>query len=223
MNEAPAIKRQTNWLVAIVFFLVYGIVAVIPGYVFFTQRAGASDYPIFPLLGLYAFFLLWAQIMIGTNMGILRRNLGLPWIQTFHEWEGGTTLLFALLHPLFAYLVLGGPLGVFKAYQGSTVYILTGYLALTLLLVTVLTAAFRKIPWLVSRWHTIHYLNYIIFLLVWIHSWNLGSDVQSTGLRYLWIFFGVTAFASFAARMWRKKIKPRLAGATATTPNVPQR
>jgi len=209
-----------NYLSVIIFFAIYLAVAVIPGYVFFSTRAGTSDFPIFPLFGLYAFFLVWAQIMIGTNMGVLRRTLGLPWMLTFHMWEGGIAFLFALLHPLFAYLALGGPLGVFKAYQGNGLYILLGYLAITLMTVTVLTALLRKVAWLRDRWHTIHYANYVIFLLAWIHSFNIGSDVQSTGLRYLWMFYGVTTFASFAARMWRKKIKPRLAAATVTTTSL---
>lgn len=185
---------------------------VLPGYVFFSQRGGISflsghDFQtfnilVFPLVGLYAFTLLWSQFVIGSTRSLLGAVLH-PGIITFHQRQGVFIFLLAWLHPLMRFFGIG----LDRYFKGWNVapelvpYLWLGYLQLFLMTLTVGTALLRKIPLLNKRWRTVHYLNYAVFALLWVHSWFLGSDVQSTGLRYLWMFFGATAVAATVARI----------------------
>lgn len=199
-------------LLRIALLLIWLAVLAMPGYVFFSVRGGLSflsgvDFQtfnllIFPLVGLYAFTLLWSQFVIGSARSVLRKLVH-PAIITFHRRQGVLIFLLAWLHPTLRFFGIGLD-QYFKSWNVTPTlvpYLWLGYLQLFLLTLTAGTALLRKLPWLKTRWHTIHYLNYAVFVLVWIHSWVLGSDVQTTNLRYLWYFFGLTAVASTLVRV----------------------
>ena len=201
------------------FPLLYGILFLWPGYVFFSHSGRVIFSPgttfvqlnlrLFSLVGLYAFWSVWAQLIIGSNMRWLRPRL--PWLYGFHRKEGVFALIFSVLHPLM--LLIGSGLdqfiGFFSVSNKFYIYIWMGLVQLLLLGVTGLTELFMKLPWLRTRWRTIHYLNYMVFVLVWLHSWNLGSYVRSTSLRFFWIFCLVSAAASTVGRITRAIIQFR--------------
>jgi glycine/D-amino acid oxidase-like deaminating enzyme/nitrite reductase/ring-hydroxylating ferredoxin subunit len=187
------------------------VIAFLPGYVFFGMRGGTGflrnlDFKtlntlLFPLVGLYAFLLVWFQFILGSNMRWLRKLF--PGVETWHRTQGVFALLFAVVHPT---MLIGG-YGL-ESYLRDTfvdpslvLYVWIGRIQLLLMFVTVGTALLMKLPWLKRRWHLIHYLNYAVFALVWTHSWSLGSDVRPTPLRWLWFFFAATAAASIVARI----------------------
>lgn len=197
---------------------------ITPAWVFFGLRGGPGFLSgldprtfmlsVFPLVGLYAFTLVWAQVMLGANMPLLRSAI--PWVETFHRVEGVFALLFALTHPL---LLVGG-LGLFEYLKIGFVatqyriFVLLGDLQLLLIILTAGTALLMKLPWLKRRWHLIHYANYAVFAMVWTHSWFLGSDVRPTPLRYLWYFFAATVVLSLAGRVLRTRRKAPSPGTT---------
>jgi DMSO/TMAO reductase YedYZ heme-binding membrane subunit len=213
MTEGELRKRRitSNVFLALV-IVVYTVIVVAITWVFFSERGGfgmfeGSDLArmsrrVFPLLGLYAFYLVWVQIMFRANLAL--RVAVPPWVHRFHRAEGLFALLFAILHPSF--LVIGVGLQSYLAKDfvahDQAIYVLLGQLQLVLLLVTVLTVLLRRQPWLVKRWRSIHILNYAVFVSAWVHSWKLGTDVQSTGLRWLWLWFGVTGGAVLLLRLW---------------------
>lgn len=213
-HEPAARSGLWRWMAT----LVYVSVLVLPGYVFFSQRGGLSflqgldfktfNLAIFPLVGLYAFTLLWSQFVIGAARSVLRTVVH-PKIITFHRRQGVLIFLLAWLHPTLRFFGIGLD-QYFKSWNVApslVPYLWLGYVQLFLLMLTAGTALLRKLPWLKTRWHTIHYLNYGVFVLVWIHSWFLGSDVRSTNLRYLWWFFAVTALAATAVRIRQAMLK----------------
>ncbi len=214
-NTSPWIESVLRWLLPII----YAAIIFFPAYIFFTTRGGfeflsgasfkTANALLFPLAGLYAFFLIWAQIMIGSNMHALRRVY--TWIEIFHRAQGGFAFLFALAHPVLLFLGVGPDLFFgFRFVDPRLVFFAwLGYFQLFLIMLTVGTAALMKLPWLKTRWHYIHYLNYLLFASVWIHSWFLGSDVQATDLKYLWFFCGATAVISFIARIARPFIQKK--------------
>jgi DMSO/TMAO reductase YedYZ heme-binding membrane subunit len=182
-----------------------------PGWIFFSQRGGFSfvngldfknfNLVLFPLVGLYAFTLVWLQVVIGSARSMLRKIF--PGVITWHRRQGVFVLLFAILHPTLLFLGVGPAVYFSRTYVAPSLvpYIWLGYVQLFLIILTASTALLRKVTWLQKRWHTIHYLNYLVFILVWIHSWFLGSDVQTTNLKYLWWFFALTAAAGTAVRV----------------------
>jgi ferredoxin-NADP reductase len=207
----PASLRAYLRPAQLLFILLYVLGLIVLGYIFFAARGGlavfaGADYKIsslilFPLLGLYAYYLLWVQIIIGSQMWRLRSHI--PWIEKFHRTQGVFVLLFALLHPL---LILSG-FGLheylnFKFVAPAGIpYVILGDIQLVLLVCTVVTAILRNTKWLSNHWRKIHYLNYIVFILVWIHSWNLGSDVQGSHLRFVWWVIGVTGLIVIGLRL----------------------
>jgi len=199
----------------------YILLGILPGYVFLSDKGGTSlfnglDLPgvcgaVFPLVGLYAFFLIWAQIVIGSSMPILWRYI--PWIETFHRAQGTFALLLGISHPLLLEISLGPKdfLGFSFVSPEQRVFAFLGFFQLFLLMLTALTAILMKLPFLVNRWHYIHYLNYVLFVSVFVHSWNLGSDLSaSQSLRALWGFFlasGMICLAARLARRYRQALK----------------
>lgn len=197
--------------------LILGVL-VLPGWVFFLQRDGLaflegadfarSNRLLFPLVGLYAFSLVWLQVMIGSNRRWLARLW--PGIIRYHRVEGVFAFLFAQAHPILLISGIGFSDYIRDAFVSPerVLFAWLGRIALLLLTVTVATALLSRLQWLKRRWRVIHYLNYVVFVLVWIHSWVLGSDVQTTGLRWVWLFYGLTFVASVIGRIFAMKPRP---------------
>ncbi len=193
--------------------LAFFVILTAPGFVFFSNRDGLEtllghDFQttlklLFPLVGLYAFTFLWAQFLIGSSSAPLRELF--PQIVQFHRRQGLFVFLLALFHPGLLFLALGPE--QYFSYQflprEMVPFALLGTLALFLMTLTALTAKLQKINFLRGKWRIIHYLNYLIFFLVWFHSWKLGSDVQATNLKILWLFYGTTALLSLVWRLHR--------------------
>jgi nitrite reductase/ring-hydroxylating ferredoxin subunit/DMSO/TMAO reductase YedYZ heme-binding membrane subunit len=197
--------------------LFYLAVLVVPGWIFFSARGGfgllegadakTARLLTFPLLGLYAFTLIWAQIMIGSQMPRLRHLF--PRIETFHRAQGVFALVFALAHPTFLITALG-----FSEYlklgfvdPSNKAFVLLGDVQLLVLMTTVATALLMKMKWLQTRWHLIHLANYAVFAMVWTHSWFLGSDVRFTPLKWLWFFYAATYASAIVMRILRTRRK----------------
>mgnify|MGYP001616887706 CR=1 FL=1 len=183
------------WIVA-TFFQMRGGVDAIP-----RQSVSTFSAYLFPLVGLVAFFLVWTQVMIGSLRPWWQRLF--PGIVRWHRKIGIFVLLFALLHPLL--LIIG--IGLASFFHRTLIppvlipWIWVGEVQLFLILVTTLTALMNRATWLRRRWRLFHLLNYIVFCLVWLHSWFLGIDVTRTSLRWLWYFFAGTFLIAVTSRI----------------------
>lgn len=183
---------------------------IIPAAVFLGERGSGfligrtrtdAALAVFPLVGLYAFTLLWIQLMLGSLMPWWRRLW--PRIETWHRVQGVFVFLFAVTHPVLLLTGIGLERFQSKTFLDESLqtYLILGQVALLVLSLTVLTALLRKLKWVNRWWRSIHFLNYPTFLLVWFHAWNLGSDVQTTGLRWVWIGYGLTFVAAVVVRL----------------------
>ncbi|MDP2587386.1 MAG: Rieske 2Fe-2S domain-containing protein, partial [bacterium] len=219
----PSQQNKSAWtpVARIGLPLIYLLALIAPALVFFGQRggfgflSGVKDPQVlglllFPLVGLYAFTLIWAQVILGSSMPIWRRVY--PWIETFHRTQGIFVLLFAGLHPTLLLLAYG------QAYFNydfvlpeQQIFIYIGQIQLLLIILTVATALLRKTRLVKKWWRYVHWANYLVFALVWIHSWELGSDVKPTWLRFVWIFFALTVVLSLLGRILRGVRQRKLA------------
>lgn len=215
MRNAAAVK--------VVLVLAYLAALVIPAFVFFWERGGFaflaegavySAQVLFPLFGLYAFTLTWLQLLIGSSNPTFKKLW--PNFFRFHRAQGLFTLLFALLHPLL--LIVGFSFATYWNYEfvspSLRPVIYLGQTALALLLLTVVCALLMKRPWMRSLWKKVHYANYAVFTLAWLHSWFVGSDTQM-GLRWFWLFTAGTAVLAVVFRI------ARIRNTRATAPVVP--
>jgi DMSO/TMAO reductase YedYZ heme-binding membrane subunit len=192
-------------------YVIYLKLLILPGWIFFANRGGFSTKLLgpdilFPLFGLYAFTFVAMQMIIGSNMRRLRPIF--PKLLQFHRWQGLFAFTFACLHPLLITLAFG----LYDTYVTHNItapalrgYVWYGIIALSLMFVTVATAvAAWKFQKFAKTWRTIHLLNYVVFVSAWIHSWFIGSDVQTTALKYVWLFYLVAWVVSLGLRVKRE-------------------
>lgn len=196
---------------------IFLVVLIIPAWTYFVVNDAAASlfgpnvepamrfFTLFRLLGLYAFTFLWGQLMIGPFMKPLGKIYGKNWFY-FHRMQGLFALLLACLHPLIlyvGYITLTGRYGwldAINAYTPKFTIALLGEIALLLMLLTISSALLMRKPWMKSKWHWIHLLNYVIFVLVWVHSYVLGTEAKVAPMSWLYIFFGLTFIMALVYR-----------------------
>lgn len=167
---------------------------------------------IFRLFGLYAFVLVWLQVMLGTLRIPLTHLFGTNMLQV-HTTSGIFTLIFALTHPLLFYLgnllskpsVL--PLEALSNYLGpSAIYGYFGVVAISLMILTVSAGLLRTRPFIQKYWRLIHYGNYIIFILAFFHSFLIGTDTRTQPLHTFYYFFAATYIGAVIYKWGYKRI-----------------
>lgn len=201
-------KRLARYACIVLYVGILALVCV----TFFSMRGGFAEVTrsgtptdivqrIFPFFGLLAFTLVWTQIMVGSLMPLLTRLF--PSIPRYQRFEGIFALLFALTHPTLLLIGFGWSTFWHWGFISPDLYwlVILGYAGLLSTLLTVTSALLARRSWFAQHWRTIHYLNYVTFAVVWVHSWRLGADVHDAPLRWLWLGFAVTAAGAFT---WRR-------------------
>jgi predicted ferric reductase len=180
----------------IIFFLILiGLLSLAPITILSTSTLAENfKYPVLAasffqrLVGMWAFTLLFVQLILGAFMPTLTEKFG-GWIYSWHIFQGVLIYGLILAHPslfvLFNYYVGTGfdPFYVFTQLcllcKGKNEFYLTfGRLSFWIFTVTVTAGYFRAfIPFLRRHWKKFHKLNYPTFLLIGLHSIGVGSDV----------------------------------------------
>lgn len=127
-------------------------------------------YNLAKLAGSLAFGLMFLQITSGTLMNKLRPKFG-SGILNWHIGAGILAFCLSILHPVFFALALGT-----KTVMNLGGYAILGKAGILLLVFGVLAGLFRTVPFVTRYWRWIHRLNYIVFMLIYFHSWQLGTD-----------------------------------------------
>ncbi len=220
---SPRVKAFWRFLIPLIFM----VAIALPAFVFFHSRGGLQvvtstrtlpsfAYTIFPLFGLYAFTLVWIQVMLGSNMDFLRRVYS--WIERFHRTEGVFVFLFAWTHPMLLLIGVGLKSYFPPVYVSPRLvpFVYLGYLQFFLINLTVVTALLRRTAFMKKYWRKLHVINYVTFFSIWTHSWFLGTDVHASSLRYVWVFYILTVVASTLGRIWRVRHSTPAASSTPT-------
>ncbi|HKC04728.1 MAG TPA: hypothetical protein VKC54_02560 [Patescibacteria group bacterium] len=138
-------------------------------------------------LGLTAFTLMFFQVILGAFMDFWTEKLG-GWVFKFHIMEGITIYTLIVLHPIsfmvFNYFIGHGlnPFFVFVDFcilcsTKIDLYYTLGRTAFWLLNISVWAALFRTAtPFMRVNWRKFHILNYLVFLIVGLHGFFLGTD-----------------------------------------------
>ena len=140
------------------------------------------------ILALTAFTMLFTQIVLGSFMHKWIEKLG-AWVLRFHMWEGLTAYVLVILHPLMFFLFnyfIYRSRDIFYIFVDVCIlckppieyFYSLGRLSFWLLSLAIAAALLRTAtPFLRLHWRKFHALNYLTFLLVWIHSLGVGSDI----------------------------------------------
>ena len=148
------------------------------------------------LLGLEAFTLVFANIVIGAYRPLFNRVLKPRSVHRLHVTTGAAGFSLAVVHAIM--------LLVFGLAGYSRAFVWVGPAVLAVLVVTITTALARGR--LRHSWRWIHRLNYLVFAAVLIHSFALGHDFATE--RPLKIWFLVCA-AFVAGGLAYRMIAPR--------------
>jgi hypothetical protein len=143
---------------------------------------------LFPIFGLLAFTLLWLHAMSGVFEEWLRERFN---FDAFVHWTALIILVSMLLHVFMLLTLIKFDLP--SLFEHSPVAMTLGLIGFILLLTYDIGKLFKKREFFSRNWNSILIISTIGFILIFFHSLMIGSDLQSGWLRWLWIFYGVTA------------------------------
>jgi len=199
MNTAP-----TKYLI-----LAFAYLAVLyPLWVRFaaTPMVFDSTLPLnlFPFFGLAGFTMLWLHAISGVFEEWLRKHIN---FDRFVYITSTLILICIIAHPLLLLIGLGfDVLSVFSYYEA--LYIWLAVVGWLLLITYDIGKKLKKYDFFVKNWNNILIISNIGFILTFFHSISIGSDLQSGLLRFVWIFYGVTAILAI---IYTYGIKPLIA------------
>lgn len=164
-------------------------------------------YTFLRISGLFGFILLFLQIMHGAFMSYWTRLFGDRAV-IWHEKMGLVVYSLILLHPTFFTLSswvtrgLGGALLSLVPFFSDIYeyYLSLGKIAFSLLTLGVFVAYFRHKAFLNRHWLKFHVLNYVAFWLIFVHSFNIGSDTHTFPMSW---FYPISAGGVAASLIWR--------------------
>jgi sulfoxide reductase heme-binding subunit YedZ len=127
------------------------------------------------LMGYMAIFL---SAVSSAYMRQVYRTFGRPFIKVHHILSV-SALVLVTLHPLGAAIDAASPSVFLPRFDSWTTFLeLGGRPAWYLVAVASLVAVLRKS--IGRNWRTIHFLNYVAFLLATVHAILIGTDMQYT-------------------------------------------
>jgi hypothetical protein len=163
-----------------------------------------SFYVLFPLLGLLAFSIMWAQYMVATVQQIARSSTNL---QRYYQYTGWLFLGLIILHPslLIAQRFMDGyglPPHSYETYVAPSLAWLTllGSACLFIFLAYSARQYLHKYSW----WRYVSILNDVAVLGIFYHSIRLGSQLQIGFFRFVWYFYGISLVIAIAYKYVRK-------------------
>lgn len=208
MNKTAAIKIfawTLSGIVTIIAFIAWG-----QGLGW--KVVGTSSYNLFPLFGLLAFSLMWAHYVVSA----VRQYVGVPKneLKQYIEITSWVVLLAIIAHPGLLEWQLwrdgfGLPPGsVLEHYVSPALRwaVLTGFVSLLVFIVYEFRRKFSGAKW----WKYIVYLVDAAMVAIFVHSLNLGADLQEGWLKIVWLFYGATLFMALMYIYYRRFSKTEM-------------
>lgn len=190
-------KKWLLWIVA-------AVLLVIPVF-FWSQLLSGADlggilYDGGRLLSLAGFVLIFIQYVLSARLKWLEKGIGQDKFFIIHRLSGIVGLVLILVHPAFLFsadLLWGIPFSIYPLK-------LVGVMALLCLVVTAGGAlAYQALKCKYETWKALHWASYAILPLGFVHSFFLGSTLQSQPVvRVFWIVLAILYVAIIGCRVW---------------------
>lgn len=176
-----------------------------------TRQVGAatlSVYDIFPLFGLAAFSLMWAQV-VGDTLARLRGVRPAAY-RRLDAVISGMIVSLIVLHPLLLWLGLfrdgaGLPPASYMSTYGVTVAATIGLLAGTVALVIFLAYELRRWYADAKWWPAVMWLQSLAMVLIFFHALALGQEAGHSWFTVIWLCYGVTLAGAVAYNYLHKQ------------------
>ncbi len=191
---------------------VYMLIVLLPVLLAFLTGPGGHGFLInlAKNLGLMAFVILILQAVLAARFKWLSRPFGFDIVIRYHRNISIFAGIILLFHPLL--IIIGS--GDWSLLWSGGLFIWLGKIALVLVIINVLTSVFQmKINLKFERWRVFHdILGPALLIIAFVHSWNIGGDLQGTWMQTLWILLLGTAILVFIyhrfIRPWRLSRHP---------------
>jgi DMSO/TMAO reductase YedYZ heme-binding membrane subunit len=150
------------------------------------------------LMGYLAIFL---SVLSSAYMRQIYRIFGRPFVKVHHVLSV-TGLVLVTLHPLGAAIDAGSLKVFLPKFDSWGIFLeLGGRPAWYLIAAASLAAVLRKT--IGRTWRTIHFLNYLAFLLVTVHAIMIGTDLQHTIVKAVSVALALLVVAIFIQKRRR--------------------
>lgn len=165
-------------------------------------------YDIFPLFGLMAFTLMWAEIVSSAVTKFCGATL--PSNKHAEAVASGLVLGLIVLHPVTLWVALfadgaGLPpvsyLSVYGVSGLAIIALLFGTISLCIFLSYELRRWFSRRPW----WRFILWLQSLALALIFVHALVLGQEAGHSWFRVIWIIYGLTLIAAMIYNNHKQK------------------
>ncbi|MBN2488853.1 MAG: ferric reductase-like transmembrane domain-containing protein [Methanosarcinaceae archaeon] len=145
--------------------------------------------------GLFAYYFIFLAILSYEYMAQMKEVFGKSFIKVHHILARAGVLLM-LIHPIAFAIEINDPYVFVPVFFPLDQFLIfAGRPAIFLFLIAVSTSTIRKrIP---RYWKKVHYLNYVAFLLVFIHAWYIGTDIQSGIMQTTWFLMALVVTGIF--------------------------
>ncbi len=156
--------------------------------------------------GLFGYLFLFLALLSSEYMKQIKNIFGKGFIKVHHQL-GRIAVALMLIHPVAFALEKGSILVFVPIFFPLEQFLeLAGRPALYVLLIGILAGVYRKK--MIKTWKKFHYLIYPGFLLVFIHAWFIGTDLQYPFMQFLWVLMLLIAAGVFVHKHIRvKKVK----------------
>ncbi|MGM0771325.1 MAG: ferric reductase [Halobacteriota archaeon] len=145
--------------------------------------------------GLFAYMFIFLAILSSEYMMQMMKIFGKGFINVHHLLARiGMSLMF--IHPI-AFAFEEKSISVFLPvfYPLKDFLELAGRPAFYLIIIAVLAGVYRK--HIIKKWKNFHYLNYLAFIMIFIHAWLIGTDLEYLIMKILWIAMALIVVGVF--------------------------
>jgi hypothetical protein len=192
-----------------------GALSMLVPYIAWSGAGGTftSHYSVFPLLGLWAWSLMWTHYMYGT-LSLISKKFTRS--KLYKRATGYAVLALILLHPLLLINRLYEDTGVkppdsYINYVGedNKLFVLFGTLSLLCFLAYELLHRLRKLDIVRRIWVVVSASQAVAMTLIFIHGLQLGSTLYGGWFQAYWVLLGCLLMPCFAVILrydWRHRV-----------------
>lgn len=190
---------------------ILGIGVMFAGLLAWFQNMGnlfniVSLYQVFPILGVWAWSLMWTHFVIGE---IRRLKPALPGNRLYHLISTNLVLLLLFLHPgILAFEQFrqgkGFPPTSYLAYAGEAgAWLITlGVIGLTFFLFYELIIRFKESERVKKLWWLVNITQTVAMISIFTHGLELGGDLHGGWFRTYWIWLGLLLIPCLLHTHW---------------------
>lgn len=209
--ENPKTYTKTAWFL-------FTLSIIVP-FVAWGSRLGWNTnaltlYSIFPLLGLWAWSVMWTHYAYGSIL-ILDDNAQKD--QAYKRASGWFVLITLLLHPGLLALAQWQntatlPPESYYQYVGQAfaIYITIGFVAINAFLAFEILERLRKKELVRRYWKWVSLSQTIAMILIFVHALAIGQDLVSGWFQFYWVVLGALLIPCFGLVLrydWQQSIK----------------